>query len=238
MTELNDILVDIQDRLVPILDTYEQAIYHYIFRHTYLINEKTTLFRTKSAEIGFGSGALETAVSEKSRSKKLRGLAAKGAVKIVDRSNRGILVEIVLPKDILGLQNPVLEEEIDLESLDFYRDRRLLPVILEREGHRCFYTGRKLTEDNCYLDHVVPQSDGGNNGYKNIVAASYDANSLKSNKNVTDFVRLLYKDGLISLSEFHELTTKITSLQNGELKPNAVQVRRAWYGEILSLGEH
>jgi len=57
MTELQGVLVDIQDHLIPILDTYEQAIYHYIFRHTFLVGEKSTLFRTKSAEIGFGSGA-------------------------------------------------------------------------------------------------------------------------------------------------------------------------------------
>jgi hypothetical protein len=132
-----------------------------------------------------------------------------------------------LPQDIVGLCDAIPEADIDLEKLDFYRDRRLLPTILARENYRCFYTGKKLTEDNCYLDHVVPQSDGGDNSYKNIVAASYDANSLKNNKNVNDFIRQLYKDELLSLSEFNDLKEKIASLQNGELIPNELSVRHA-----------
>ena len=52
MQNINDILIDIQDHLVPILDTYEQAIYHYIFRHTILIGNHTTIFSTRRASIG------------------------------------------------------------------------------------------------------------------------------------------------------------------------------------------
>jgi len=110
----------------------------------------------------------------------LRSLEFKGAIKILERSHRGILVEIVLPKGILGLYDSAPKELLDLHSLDFYRDRRLLPAILERENYRCFYTGKKLTEDSCYLDHVIPQSGRGDNSYRNIVAASYDANSMKN----------------------------------------------------------
>lgn len=227
MTELQATLVDIQDRLVPILDTYEQAIYHYIFRHTYLVGEKSTLFRTKSAAIGFGSGASKTPPSESSRSKKIRSLESKGAVKILERSHRGLLVEIVLPKNIVGLCDPTPKEQVDLASLDFFRDRRLLPAILERENYRCFYTRKKLTEDSCYLDHVIPQSGRGDNSYRNIVAASYDANSMKNNKSVSDFIRELYKEEILSFTEFNELKEKISKLQNGELIPNEETVRRA-----------
>ena len=37
MEKVEEILIEIQDKLVPILDSYEQAIYHYLFRHTYLV---------------------------------------------------------------------------------------------------------------------------------------------------------------------------------------------------------
>jgi hypothetical protein len=103
MDDLKKHLLNIQDYLVPILDTYEQAIYHYIFRHTYLVGEHTTLFSTKSASIGLGSGAEGTSPSESSRSKKLRSLEQKGAVKILERSHKGILVTVVLPHDIPSL---------------------------------------------------------------------------------------------------------------------------------------
>lgn len=227
VTELKQIVSDIQDHLVPKLDTYEQAIYHYIFRHTYLVGEKSTLFSTKRAEIGFGSGVANTPPSESQRSKKLRSLEAKGAIKILERSHRGILVEVLLPHEIPGLIPTDSDISIDLEALDFYKDRRLLPAILERENYRCFYTGKKLTEESCYLDHVVAQSMGGNNSFRNIVASSYDANSMKNKNPVDDFLRELYREDLISKSELTELKLKIEKLKNGELVPNEETVRKA-----------
>jgi hypothetical protein len=227
MQDINDVIIDIQDHLVPILDTYEQAIYHYIFRHTFLIGKHSTLFSTKRAEIGLGSGAAGTPPSEASRSKKLRSLEAKGAIKILERSHRGIEVAILLPREMPNLITTPELESIDLETLDFYKDRKLMPSILEREGYRCFYTGKKISEDNCYLDHVIAQAAGGDNSYRNIVAASYDANSMKNDKKVDDFIRELYKNDLLSLSEFNELKQKIVDLQNGKLLPNEHMVQEA-----------
>ena len=54
---------------------------------------------------------------------------------------------------------------------------------------------------------------------KNIVVSCYDANSLKSDKSVDDFIRHLYKEGLLSLPEFNELKQKIQDLQEGNLVP-------------------
>ncbi|MCB1863640.1 MAG: hypothetical protein KDI47_18210, partial [Gammaproteobacteria bacterium] len=92
---------------------------------------------------------------------------------------------------------------------------------------RCFYTGKIITEENCYLDHVISQSTGGNNSYKNIVASSYDANSLKNDMSVEDFMRALYKEDLLSIAEFNALKQKLVKLQNGELVPNEATVRQA-----------
>ena len=227
MEELKKVLMEIQDHLVPILDTYEQAIYYYLFRRTYLIEADTTLFSTRTAHIGLGTGIEGNQPSASSRSKKLRSLELKGAIKILERSNKGMLVAIVLPQHISGLIKPEVAFEIDIDSLDFYKDRRLLPSILEREGCRCFYTGKKITEENCYLDHVVASSTYGDNSYKNIVASSYDANSMKNNKLVSDFIRQLYKEDIISLSEFENLKTKIESLQKGRLVPNKESIKKA-----------
>ena len=224
MNEINKILIEIQDHLVPILDTYEQAIYHNIFRHTFLIGEKDTLFSLKSASIGLGAGQAGSTPSESQRSKKLRSLVEKGAVKIIERSHKGILVEIVLPNEIPNLISNLETSEINIEHVDFYINRKLLPVILAREESRCFYTGKKITVEKCYLDHVIPQSNGGNNSYKNIVATSYDANSMKNNKSVEDFTRELYQEDLISLDEFKKLKEKIIKLKSGQLIPNAREV--------------
>jgi len=228
MEKVEEILIEIQDKLVPILDSYEQAIYHYLFRHTYLVGVETCLYSTRTAEIGLGTGDNSKQPSMKTRSKKLRSLEEKGCVQILERSNKGITVKLFLPNEIPGIQTQVVESEsLDLEELDFYKDRRLLNSLLDREDYRCFYTGRKITAENCYLDHVIPQASSGNNSYKNIVASCYDANSMKNDKPADEFIRILYKEEIISLSEFQELKEKLASLQAGELKPNMELVRAA-----------
>ena len=179
MEDLQEILIEIQDKLVPLLGSYEQAIYHYVFRNTYLSGKTRTLFSTRTAEIGFGSGDRTKPPSWKTRSNNLKSLEKKGCVKIVERSNKGMLVEIILPSQMPFLNMVETQPtEISIDDLDFYKDKRLLHSLLAREDFKCFYTGRNITVDNCYLDHVTPQSKGGDNSYRNIVASSFDANSI------------------------------------------------------------
>ena len=225
---LAQLLIDIQDRLVPVLDTYEQAIYHYIFRHTILTQEDSCYFSTKSAEIGKGSGDRNRPPSDETRSRRLRSLAEKGAVKIIERTRHGILVEIALPDQIPSLTKEGESEfEVDIDSLDFFSNPKLRKVILEREQHRCFYLDKEITEDNFCIDHVIPQANAGDNSYRNLVAACRDANSMKSNQNVEDFIRRLYRESLLSIEEFKGLQEKISKLKNGEIQPNETLVRRA-----------
>ena len=228
MNKLDNILIEIQDKLVPILDSYEQAIYHYILRHTYLIDRDSCLFSTRTSEIGLGTGDKSKPPSMKTRSKKLRSLEEKGCIQIIDRSNKGISVKLLLPSQIPHIQNQEIQEDlIEIEKLDFFKDRRLLNCLLAREEYRCFYTGRKIGAENCYIDHVIPQKDAGDNSYKNIVASCYDANSMKNDKPADEFIRSLYKEELISMSEFQELKDKIAKLQAGDLKPDISLVREA-----------
>ena len=235
MAELSKILIDIQDKLVPILDSYEQAIYHYLFRHTHLEGKRQMIFSARTAEIGFGSGHKTKQPSGKTRSDRLRSLEQKGCIKIVERSNKGILVEILLPDEIVTLHNlEASPEDIDMEALNFFKDKRLLPCLLARESSRCFYTGRKISIENCYLDHVVPQARGGDNTYRNIVASCFDANSMKNDKPIEEFIRILYKTELISLQEFNALKERITNLQAGILKPDLELVRAAIYSSRRS----
>ena len=50
---------------------------------------------------------------------------------------------------------------------------------------------------------------------------------MKNNKLVSDFIRQLYKEDIISLSEFENLKTKIESLQKGRLVPNKESIKKA-----------
>lgn len=69
-------------------------------------------------------------------------------MKIIGATRHGILVEIVLPDQIPNLTKKEGSEfEVDIDSRDFLSDQKLRKVILEREQHRCFYLGRKITEE-------------------------------------------------------------------------------------------
>lgn len=139
-------------------------------------------------------------------------------MKIIDITRHGILVEIALPDQISTLTKKEESEfEIDIDSLDFFRDPKLRKVILEREQHRCFYLSRKITEDNFSIDHVIPQANAGDNSYRNLMAVCHDANLMKSNQNVEDFILRLYRESLLSIEEFKGLQEKISKLTNGEI---------------------
>ena len=50
---------------------------------------------------------------------------------------------------------------------------------------------------------------------------------MKGNQNVEDFIRHLYREGLLSIEEFKGLQEKISKLTNGEIRPDETLVRRA-----------
>ncbi|MCU7891051.1 MAG: hypothetical protein KZQ78_05320 [Candidatus Thiodiazotropha sp. (ex Ustalcina ferruginea)] len=94
-----------------------------------------------------------------------------------------------------------MNQKPNIELIDFFDGRSNINALLEREEGKCFYTLQKINQENCVLDHIVPQSKGGDNSYRNIVAASFDANSAKGDKNAADFARELYRNGLLNLIE-------------------------------------
>ena len=213
-------LIDIQDHLVPILDTYEQALYHYILRHTLLVGKATAVISVKTANIGLGKSKAGSLPSESQKTKKVRTLEEKGCIQIVSRSHRGTEVKPILPREIPGLVPIAIDIEMpDIEELDFYEGRLYVDALLEREGGKCFYTLQKINRESCVLDHVIPQSKGGDNSYRNIVASSFDANSSKLGKNADDFARELYRSGILNLEEMQHLLSRIEQLQEGKLVP-------------------
>lgn len=113
-------LIDIQDHLVPVLDTYEQAMYHYILRHTYFVGKESAIIQVKTSNIGLGKSKAGSLPSESQKSKKLRTLQEKGCVEILERSHRGTMVKLILPKDIPNLIPSQIEvEAIDIEEIVF-----------------------------------------------------------------------------------------------------------------------
>ena len=102
--------------------------------------------------------------------------------------------------------------------MDFFAVPENRELILEREGHACFYCLRRLNADNYVMEHVSSRPHGGN-GYRNIVAACRECNNRKNDMSVEDFLRMLYRETMLNAADFQERLDKLTRLANGELKP-------------------
>lgn len=78
--DLKEFFIEFQDHMAPKLDTYEQTIYLYLFRHSHLKGTKETVISLKSSpkKIATGIGKAGSPISENTCSEKLRSLEKKG----------------------------------------------------------------------------------------------------------------------------------------------------------------
>ena len=210
------------DFLAPKLDTYEAAIYLYIYRHSRLIEKAEVEIGFKSArfKISFGAGVTNTPMSEGSCYKKLRSLQEKGCIQILDSTRKGTKIRLLLPSEIPNLipQNIGNSQAIDIEEIDFFTTQENRLTILDREKHLCFYCGRKIDKSNYVIEHIISRPAGGN-GYRNLVAACKNCNDKKGDISAEDFLRSLYRDGLLSDQELTNKLQLLTEIKNGKLKP-------------------
>jgi len=51
--------------------------------------------------------------------------------------------------------------------------------ILSRDGHKCAYCGKKFKKEFLTVDHIVPRSRGGKNGWQNCICACKTCNHTK-----------------------------------------------------------
>lgn len=219
--DCKEFLIEFQDYLAPRLDTYEQAIYLYIFRHSRMLglNEVTIGFKSARNRMACGVGEKGKPMSEGTAYVKLASLQEKGCVSIIKTTHTGRLLKLNLPNEIPGLvraESP--QEEISLEDMDFFEvpENRLL--LLKREGYKCFYTLQALDESNFVVEHVVSRPEG-NNSYRNLVAASREANNKKGATSAENFLRKLFREGYLSDGEFKDRLQMLEQLKAGELKP-------------------
>lgn len=167
-----------------------------------------------------GLGVDGTPMSEGSAYKKLSTLEAKGCIKIVQTEHKGTRIRHFLPKEIKGILPTVqaTPKEIDLETIDFFNDPENRLAILKRDNFRCFYTLKNLDSNSFVVDHVVSRPNG-NNSYRNVVAASREANNRKGAIPADDFLRQLFREGLLSEQELVERLGALDDLKAGRLRP-------------------
>lgn len=216
--EWEHVYSDVEDLLAPALhfDPWERALYYHLLRHTRLKGLTSSLFAVAPL-------ARAVAISDFKVREVLRALHRKGCVRIEERSRNGHLVTVMLPSEMEGLARPPdVEAAVDIESVDFFTGRRHVAPLLAREGGRCFYCLKALTVDTTELDHLIPQAQDLVNSYRNIVTSCHGCNKLKGETVADDFVRRLYRDGVLNGSELQERLAAIAAVQAGERVPELV----------------
>lgn len=220
--DIQKFIIDFHDFLAPKLDTYEQAIYLYIVRHSRVIDKDEALIGFKSArkKFAFGTGKSGTPMSEGVIYRKLQSLEQKECIKVLGSEYNGTRIKAFLPEEISGLITVEPKSgHLSIEDIDFFEDPKYRICILERENYKCFYCLKDLNEKNYVLEHVESRPMG-NNSYKNLVAACRSCNNKKSDRNVLDYIRSLYRDDYLSEDEFEKVKDKLELLKLGEIKPN------------------
>jgi hypothetical protein len=151
----------------------------------------------------------------------LRSLADKGVIKIDGYDRSGYRVTLTAPMSIPGITNlkEVVPQGVDLEAIDFFKDRRFVGALLARQNGICFYSLRQLEVGECALDHLVPQARGGDNSYRNIVCCTFEMNTRKGDIAAEDFLRGLYRSGFLSESDLEDRLKTLASISSGVLQP-------------------
>jgi hypothetical protein len=216
-----EFIIAFQDHLAPKLDTYEQAVYLYIYRHSRLVGQDDTVIGFKSARrrLALGIGKMGSAPSENIIYSKLRSLEKKGCIKILSSERSGQRLKLYLPNEIPNLIPAVVAEApFDLEAVDFFDVPEHRQAILRREENKCFYCLRAIDEQSYVIEHVLSRPEG-DNGYRNLVAACRQCNNRKGAEMAEDFLRTLYRETLLDKAEFEARIASLKKLRNGDLKP-------------------
>ncbi len=216
-----------EDLLVPRLglSVVDRAVYSHLLRHSRLEGKLRLRFSILGVarHIRLSGGPAREAV---------RRLVAHGALRLVERSKAGHVVEVKLPDEIRAVRLNRIESRdaakkeggggraaVNIEEADFLQNRTLRKAIHAREGGQCFYCLRRITPTVQCLDHVVPRAKSGRNSYRNLVSSCMECNSQKGEKAAEDFLRRLYRERRLTPIELNGRLRALDALAAGKLPP-------------------
>ncbi len=216
----------LEDVLVPRLQLtlFERAVYSHLLRHSHLEGRRRLRFST--------SWLARSAGLSLNARKAVRTLALKGALRIVERTYHGHVVEVLLPDEIRAAQDAARQHSLpstgfDLEGADFLRTPELRQALHRREGGRYFYCLCDLPPRLQTLDHVVPDCRHGLDSYRNLVSCCLECNTQKNDRPAADHLRRLFRNRRLTSIELNARLRALRALATGELKPVLRQDQRA-----------
>jgi hypothetical protein len=228
----------LDDFLVPnlALNVFDRAVYSYLLRHSHLEGKRRLRFSIAWVANG-------VRISEGAARPAIHRLLDRGALRLVQRSKTGHLVEVLLPQEIRaafpafyggrrpfrpgirpvnGWINHPFDRSPNIDALDFFRAPSLRKAIHAREGGSCFYCLRLLNSAVQCLDHVVSQARLGSNSYRNLVSCCLECNSRKAQSPAADYLRRLYRERRLTSQEHTARLRALDALAACKLRPTLV----------------
>jgi len=212
-----------EDVLAPRLGltVWDRAVYSYLLRHSLVVGKLRLHFAVMSVarDLGLSNGPVRQAV---------RRLDELGALRLLERSKTGHLVEMRLPEQIRAVRtgknggswDPGDPPASALETTDFLKTWALRKTIHDRERGACFYCLRRTPANVQCLDHVVPRVRFGRNSYRNLVSCCIECNTRKNDRPAPDFLRTLYRQGRLTPAELDTRLRALKDLAAGKLRPS------------------
>jgi 5-methylcytosine-specific restriction endonuclease McrA len=212
-----------EDVLAPRLGltVWDRAVYSYLLRHSLVVGKLRLHFAVLSVAryLGLSNGPVRQAV---------RRLDELGALRLLERSKTGHLVEMRLPEQIRAIRpgrNGASRDAGEppastLEATDFLKTWSLRKTIHDRERGACFYCLRRTPANVQCLDHVVPRARFGRNSYRNLVSSCMECNTRKGDRPAPDFLRTLYRQGRLTPAELDVRLRALKDLAAGKLRPS------------------
>ena len=211
-----------EDVLAPRLGltVFDRAVYSYLLRHSLVVGKLRLHFAVLSVarHLCLSNGPVRQAV---------RRLDELGALRLLERSKTGHLVEMRLPQQIRAVRpgkngaSQAAEEPpaSALEATDFLKTWALRKTIHDRERGACFYCLRRTPANVHCLDHVVPRVRFGRNSYRNLASCCLECNTRKGDRPARDFLRTLYRLGRLTPAELDGRLRALKDLAAGKLRP-------------------
>jgi HNH endonuclease len=220
----------LDDFVVPNLrlNVVDRAVYSHLLRHTRLECRHRLCFSQMWLAKGIGTCRNTARTS-------LRRLVDRGAVRLIENSYGGHVVEVLLPEEIRAAftaspQHPSLSRSPKaspgsraaapaLDELDFFAAQSLREAIYVRERHSCFYCLRRLKKTTRCLDHVIARMHSGGNSYRNLVACCMECNSRKAQRPAADFLCSLFHERRLTTRLLASRLRALEALAAGNLRP-------------------
>lgn len=192
--DINRIICDFVDFLMPELTPYEASVYLYLLRNTALKNSTAEIrIGKRTLALKYGRGARGAKTNYKHISKLLENLENKGCIRIGDTNKHGTLYSVVSPNEIPLVKEKIVSNSHQDNEEDYFTQPSKRQAIFKRDKWICQYCGEEVTSENVTLDHYIPQSRGGKNYKDNLRTCCLLCNAIKSGKTFDEAAPFLLK---------------------------------------------